>query len=302
MATPIPSTDPSTSVSDKWNNIPVLTSSNFFDWKLRLETALGARRLKKFILSDLPLPTDPIELETHQVNDARALEAIQSTIDPGNFQVISQSSTARSAYLAILKHHDDSGGISTAHLFSELATLRLTSNGSLADHLLKFRQLHNELLGNLRSTPDLSISEPFIAILLLKSLPAEFSPMVQTTLSQFESIKLDHIYTLLQMETKRSTESSSTDTALSATSKPNPSKFKKREWKVRDDVKCLMGHPGHTDEFCRAKIRNDLEECKKQLADLRKEKKPEVAKAAIESSTSLNDQVHPSYYDTAFTA
>lgn len=123
MATTTLNTDPTSTVSDKWTSIPVLNSSNFFDWKLRLETALGARRLKKFISSNLPFPSDPNELETHQVNDARAREAIQCTIDPGNFQVISQCSTARSAYLAILKHHDDSGGLSTTHLFSELATL-----------------------------------------------------------------------------------------------------------------------------------------------------------------------------------
>ena len=131
-------TEPSYPASDKWTSIPTLTSYNFFDWKLRLQTALGARRLKKYILSDLSFPEDPVKLEPHQVNNARALGAIQSTIDPGNFQVISQCTSARSAYRAILKHHNDSGGIATAHLFSEIATLRLTSDGNLAEHLLKF--------------------------------------------------------------------------------------------------------------------------------------------------------------------
>lgn len=59
-----------------------------------------------------------------------------------------------------------------------------------------------------------------------------------------------------------------------------------------------MGHTGHTDKYCRAKIRNDLEECKKQLADLKKEKKSESVNIAVDTS----DEVHPSYYDTAFSA
>lgn len=51
-------TDPQSipSQSNNWANIPKLTSSTFFDWKRRLETTLGARRLSCHILEDELVP------------------------------------------------------------------------------------------------------------------------------------------------------------------------------------------------------------------------------------------------------
>lgn len=276
--------------SNNWSNIPKLTSSSFFDWKRRLETTLGARRLSSHIFEDNQSPSDPKEKADYIVNDFRALKAIQFSCDIDNFNVISDCTTARSAYLALCKYHDDSGGVTTANLFSELASTKLISSADLKDHLIKFRNTHSELKGNLKSTPELRISDPFIAILLLKSLPPDFNSLVQTSLANFESLTLDRIYTLLNMEAKRLTgQSSETESALISISNRQSNKNKKKE-----QIKCSLGHHGHTDEKCRARIQNELEECKKLLHQ--QKINPESAKTATSSDA------HISYYDHAFAA
>lgn len=286
--------NPSTShQSNNWSNIPKLTASSFFDWKRRLETTLGARRLSSHILDDTPIPSEPNARSDFIVDDLRALEAIQFSCDTENFNFISDCTTARSAYLALCKYHNDSGGVTTANLFSELACSRLSSATDLKDHLLKFRNTHTELKGNLRSTPELKISDPFIAILLLKSLPPDFNSLVQTSLANFETLNLDRIYTLLNIEAKRlSGQSTDADSALVTINKSAPPKNKKQE-----QIKCSLGHLGHTDEKCRIRIQTELDACKKLLEQ--HQRSSDTAKTA--TSTSSAD-IHPSYYDQAFMA
>lgn len=92
--------------------------------------------------------------------------------------------------MKLCKHHDDAGGLSTANLFSDLVTLRLSSEGDLKDHIHRFQKLHNDLLSNLSSTPNMKISEPFISMILINSLPSEYTPLVQSLLTSFETLTL----------------------------------------------------------------------------------------------------------------
>lgn len=66
------------------------------------------------------------------------------------------------------------------------------------------------------SSPRLSISEPFVAIILINSLPSEYPPLVQSLLSKFDSLNSTQLYSLLQMEAVRTSSSGSSNTALSA--------------------------------------------------------------------------------------
>ncbi|KAG0145931.1 hypothetical protein CROQUDRAFT_547918 [Cronartium quercuum f. sp. fusiforme G11] len=186
-------TTPHISMSQSnYSSIPTLSSGNFHAWRLRLVTFLGALNLQDFILKDIVAPTDPTLLSAHTVRNCQALNAIQSTIDEENIEIITNYYTAREAFDALCKHHGDSGGISTATLFYDLVNLRLQPGGSIGDHVHKFRQLHNRFVSNQRLTPGITISEHYIAILLLKSLPSDYTPLVQTTLaSNFDKISLN---------------------------------------------------------------------------------------------------------------
>lgn len=156
-----------------YSSIPKLSTGNFHVWKLRLETFLGAVKLRAFILSDIEPPSESSLFDDHVTKDCAALNAIHSTIDEENMEIITSATSAREAYLALCEHHGDSGGITTATMFFELVTMKLSPGGSVADHVHKFRTLHNRFKANTKSMKNISISDHYIAILLLKSLPTE---------------------------------------------------------------------------------------------------------------------------------
>lgn len=229
-----------------FTSIPKLSNGNFHVWKLRLETFLGAMKLRPFILTDLETPSDASLLDDHITKDCAALNAIHSTIDEENMEIVTSASSAREAYLALCEHHGDSGGMTSATMFFELVTMKLVPGGSVAEHVHKFRTLHNRFKANTRSLKNITISDHYIAILLLKSLPMEYNSLVQTTLtSNFENISLSHIYMLLSMETMR-IESSSENIAMVAQSAQKPKNSKP----PKQIPTCSLGHPGHTDEKC----------------------------------------------------
>lgn len=287
-------------------SVTKLETGTFNDWKLRLTTVLGAHRLSKFILRDVDVPSEGSARDDYDTNCMRALAAIHATVDAENFEVIRSCLSPRDAFLKLCKHHDDAGGLSTAHLFSDLVTLRLSSEGDLKDHIHHFRKLHNDLLSNLSSTPDIKISEPFIAIILINSLPASFNPLVQSLLTSFESITLARLYSLLNIEATRTSGALKAETALSAGRVIK--KFKKKELKEtvqssKDTVYCSLGHAGHTDENCKTKRWRDFNEfqgmMKKKSNETSKESSIDAAQMTQDNHVSP-PQVHESYYDTAF--
>lgn len=203
-----------------YSSITKLENGTFNNWKLRLSTVLGAHRLSKYVLRDVEVPTGETERDDHDTNCMRARAAIHATVDAENFEVIRSFLSPREAFVKRCKHHDDAGGLSTAHLFSDLVTLRLSSDGELKDHVHKFRKIHNDLLSNLSSTPDIRISEPFIAIILINSLPSTFTPLVQSLLTSFETITLSRLYSFLNIEATRNSGVLNAETALSASKNP----------------------------------------------------------------------------------
>lgn len=149
----------------------------------------------------------------------------------------------------------------------------------------------------MRGTPDLKISVAFIAIMLLKLLPSQYSAIVQTSLTSFESIKLYRIYTILSMESTQSlTARSTSDSALTASSASGKSKSTNQKRSGKKQT-CSLGHSGHTNENCKVRQFCEME---KEITELKKDRetqsKPELAQAA---SSTLPTPT--SYWDTAFT-
>lgn len=216
-------------------------------------------------------PTDPTALEAHQTADCQALSLIHSTIDDENFQVFLSCMMAYEAFQALCQHHSDTGGISTATLFFELVNLQVTADVPIKEHVHHFCTLHNKLKSNIK------ISNHFIAIILLFSLPSEFTPLVQTTLTTtvFDKIDINHLYMLILVSTKvESSEASSSHTAMVASQKHHRGSY--RTDRTRSEkhkaptsstypLKCSRGHIGHTDDQCRVHIN---EAKYKQIAEL----------------------------------
>lgn len=280
-----------------------LSTGTFNDWKLKLTTVLGAQRLSKFILKDLTPPdeSDEVALENFETNSLRALAAIHATIDDENFQVVRSCTSPREAFQLLCKHHDDAGGLSTAHLFSDLVTLKMTSDDNLNEHIHKFRKLHNDLLSNLASTPDSKISEPFIAVILIKSLPSEYTPLVQSLLSNFETLTLARLYSLLKIEATRNAPTQNSDTALAASRTRSNHKNKQGKKKEHSEntssIQCSLGHPGHTDEQCRTRRWKAFREFEKKS---KSDQSTSSHAAQVSQPTHENEEV--SYWEEAFSA
>lgn len=178
-------------------------------------------------------------------------------------------------------------------MFYELVNLRLAPGGLVSEHVLQFRTLHNQFLSSIVSMPGITVSDHFLAILLLMSLPSSYNSLVQTTLStSFEKISLPLVYMLLQAESTRLESSAANDTAMATTSKTeaksNDNKRKQREIRV-----CSLGHKGHLDDYCRVQLQARLEESEKKVKSLSQS-------AAKESANLANSKPMPSYYDEAF--
>ncbi|KAG0144271.1 hypothetical protein CROQUDRAFT_16214, partial [Cronartium quercuum f. sp. fusiforme G11] len=88
-----------------------------------------------FLLSDVNVPSDPTQLDKYITKNCQALNAIHSTVDEENFEVIAHLNSAYEAYTSLCNQHGDSGGLSTATLFYDLVNLRLQPGGSVADHV-----------------------------------------------------------------------------------------------------------------------------------------------------------------------
>ena len=285
-----------------YSSVVKLSNGTFNDWKLRLTTILGAQRLSNHILQDIEPPTDPSALDDHETHSLRALAAIHATIDDENFQVIRSCTSPREAFQKLCKHHDNAGGLSTAHLFSDLVTTKMGSDDDLSEHLHQFRTIHNDLLSNLHSTPDIKISEPFIAIILINSLPSEYTPLVQTLLANFETLTLTRLYSLLKIEATRNNSTAKKDTALSASRLSSKPKYeKKKDHFQENSAKCSLGHPGHTDENCRVRRFRAFVEYEKKLKSEESSSKSKNHVAQVAQS-SVDAEVHPSYWESAFSA
>lgn len=229
-------------------------------------------KLRQYIETEVPVPTDPLLLDDHMAKESQALNAIHSTIDEENMQVITSCDTAYKAYQAFCMHHCDSGGITTAQMFYEIVNLRLTAGGSVSEHVLRFRTLHNRFSASIKSMPGITISDHFIAILLLMSLPSTYHSLVQTTLATFfEKISLSRVYQLLQAEISRMEGSTTTtDSAMIASQKVIPKEQKDGASRraARNQRVCSLGHRGHTDDYCREQIQQKLDESEKKCKGL----------------------------------
>lgn len=259
-------------------------------------------KLRRYIETEVPVPTDPLLLDDHMAKESQGLNAIHSTIDEENMQVITSCDTAYKAYQAFCMHHCDSGGITTAQMFYEIVNLRLTAGGSVSEHVLRFRTLHNRFSASIKSMPGITISDHFIAILLLMSLPSTYHSLVQTTLATFfEKISLSRVYQLLQAEILRMESSTTTtDSAMIASQKVIPKEQKDGASRraARNQRVCSLGHRGHTDDYCREQIQQKLDESEKKCKGLM-DAATAMKKTTKETAHLVTDHI-PSFYDEAF--
>lgn len=118
-----------------FSNLTIPKKGTFHKWKANIVTALNTAQLGPFVLTDQPLPTDPSKQEEYILKDYQALSIIQKTVDSKHFQLVANAQNTWSAFLSILAQYDNSGGLSTAMIFSDIVSLKLDDGGNLSEHL-----------------------------------------------------------------------------------------------------------------------------------------------------------------------
>lgn len=118
-----------------FSSVPRLSPGTFHVWKLRIETLLGSLKLQSFILEDFERPKDPMQLDKYKTRDCAALNAINLTVDNENLKIITSATTARQAHLALCSHYGDTSVLSTATLFYDLVTLKISAGDNISDHV-----------------------------------------------------------------------------------------------------------------------------------------------------------------------
>lgn len=196
----------------------------------------------------------------------------------------------------------NTGELSTANLFSELVTTRLQSNGNIKDHLHQFRRVHKDLVSNIASSPNLNISKPFVANILINSLPSEYTTLVQSLLTSFDGLTLSRLYSLLQMEATRTSTSTYSDSAVAAFKQKNSGK--RKDWSVvLNGLVCSLGHPGHSDENCRVRKWRAFKEYEKyEKAKLTSKPTESAQVTSVSVKHPQDNDCHPSYWESAFSA
>ena len=177
------------------SKIPPLQAGSFHRWSGRLSIYLSARRMGDYIRKDkVDLIVAEESAVEYEVKNAKALEAILSTIDIHSENVIAGITTAREAFLALEKHHGQNTGLATHELLITLLNLRMKLNDKLSAHITTFRNLHNRLAVIAGSDSDFKIPDPVIATILLNSLGNQYQQLVDTLFTEQNKLSTIHVY------------------------------------------------------------------------------------------------------------
>lgn len=185
-------------------SVPILTSSNFNNWKFRIRALLEKEQILNVIDEDKPTE-DASKKKEFLIHDAKAKALIIQGVADKHLDLIKDEKTAKGMIEALQKVFVRASSFSKLTLWRRLISLKCIKRDSLEDHFLKFDTITRELeeLGS-------KIDESDRISHLLLSLPKEYDTVV-TALETQPNLKLDFVKArLLDEETKMKTSKPST--------------------------------------------------------------------------------------------
>jgi len=175
--------------------VPILTGSNFNNWKFRIHAILEKEQLITVINDDLP--TDEGKKKQFLINEAKAKALIIQGVSDKHLDLIKDAKSAKAMLNALQNVFMRSSSFSKLTLWRKLVSLKYNKRDSLEDHFLKFDTLTRELeeFGSKINDSDKDCH-------LLLSLSKEYETVV-TALESQADLKLDFVKArLLDEETK----------------------------------------------------------------------------------------------------
>lgn len=183
-------------------SVPVLSGSNFNNWKFRIRSLLEKEQIESVLNEDLP--TDVTQRKDFLIKDAKAKAIIIQGVADKHLDIIKDASTAKEMVNALQSIFVRSSAFSKLTLWRKLMHLKCNHRDNLEDHFLKFDTIIRELeeLGS-------KINESDKICHLLLSLSKEYDTVI-TALETQPDIKIDFVKArLLDEEIKLKSKSSS---------------------------------------------------------------------------------------------
>uniref|UniRef100_A0A0A9YV18 Copia protein n=1 Tax=Lygus hesperus TaxID=30085 RepID=A0A0A9YV18_LYGHE len=209
-------------------NIPVLSATNFNNWRFRIISILKKEQCAEVVDDDVKPPEkgkDDSELKSYLLKDVKAQSIIIQGISDKHLDLIKDCKSAKEQLSALQKIFARTSSFAKLTLWRQLFNLRSGVDDSLEDHFLKFDTIIRQL-GELGS----KIDESDRICHLLLSLPSKYDAVV-TALETVAEVKIDFVKArLLDQEIKLKTRDDyvpDQETSFKASYHPPPNNLRR---------------------------------------------------------------------------
>jgi gag-polypeptide of LTR copia-type len=203
------------------NNIPMLTGSNYKEWKDTLEIILGCLDLDITLQQakpPVPAPESPDNVQNAHARWMRSnhlcLKVMQMTI-PESFRGPVSDSTLALDYLKELEQRfvrNEKAEIDI--MFNKLCTMKYNDRSNVREHILEMMNTASKLKAH-----KLNISEDILVYLSLNSLPTSFGQFKVSYNYQKESLIVNELISHCVQEEERLKTDKSESANIASTSK-----------------------------------------------------------------------------------
>lgn len=125
--------------------IPALTGQNFVIWRDRLELYLDAHDILGVVVEDLAVEATTAQRNAWKKADKKAKFYIASAVPDAFYSIVEGKHSAKQMMEALEGHFTVKSVSQQTHLKRELLHLKLSVDGELSSHLLKFEEMIRKL-------------------------------------------------------------------------------------------------------------------------------------------------------------
>lgn len=219
--------------------IPLLTSSNYWEWAIRVEDRLITKGLDDYIREGAVRNT-----EVQMNNDRKAMALIRTYVSLEMLPYIRGLTSARPAWVALAAQNAQTLQAKRLGLEEQLINLRMGKSEDVTEYCARARRVQLELTGAGDEVPDHRLARS-----ILNGLPDEFEAVRNVLLLQAATeVNLDAILMHLKAAEERMNRATDQDAAALAAQNRQQKKAKKSSVKNIVCFKC--GKPGHFKRDC----------------------------------------------------
>lgn len=142
-----------------------LNNTNYATWKFEVEMLLTREELWFAVAEEKPEP----ETDAWRKSDKKARATIALCVDPSQYTLIKDCTTARAVWEALKSYHEKSTTTSQLSLLIRLCDSKLQEGGDAEKHLLEMDSLFERL-----QNAGINLEEKLKVAMVLRSMPDSY--------------------------------------------------------------------------------------------------------------------------------